>query len=242
MANAGFCAKKLDDEINYVKVELHGIGVQKKKLVIRLGEAFEGVIKSESICKEIKKVLKDEIEQELISHRLIEQYCLPKWKKETRPKKKKNEETSFSPKPVMPIVVDTKGNENPIPASDDIPPSFPEDSDPQSKNNEINSPNTECPDCKVHIQKIQDLEGTNRELEEALKKSSAFTTADIGLATRSQEKKEFGIPIDIDETLRYIQRLRHTGNLSNIMWVTAYIEIDTGRSISVHLGEPYENT
>ena len=106
MASAGSCAQKLDDEINYVKEELHGIGVQKKKLVIRLGEALEGVIKSESICKEIKKLLEDEIKQELISQRLIEQYSLPKWKKKTRPK---NEDSSFSPKPVMPIVVDTEG-------------------------------------------------------------------------------------------------------------------------------------
>jgi hypothetical protein len=168
MVNAGSSAKKLDDEINYVKEELHGIGVQKKKLVIRLGEAFEGVIKSESICKEIKKVLKDEIEKELISHRLIEQYCLPKWKKETRPKRKKNEETSFSAKPEMPILVDTKGNENPIPASDDNPPSSSEGSDLKSENNEINLSKTESPDCKVLIQKIHDLEDTIRELEEEL--------------------------------------------------------------------------
>ena len=110
-------------------------------------------------------------------------------------------------------------------------------SDEESKGkptaNEISS--HQCPGCKILKQK-------NQELEEALKKSSGPTTADIRLATAGQGKKEFVIPLDIDESLDYIQRLRQSGDLSKIMWLTAYMEIDTGRPISVYLGEPYKNT
>ena len=112
---------------------------------------------------------------------------------------------------------------------------YPGHSDVKQENNEINSPTIESPNCKLHIQKIQ-------ELEEALKKSSGPTTADIRLTPAGQDKKEFVIPVDIDEIQHEIQRLQHTGDLSNIIRVTAYIEIETGRTISVYYGEPYDNT
>lgn len=99
--------------------------------------------------------------------------------------------------------------------------------------NDISS--NQSPDCKVHMQKIQ-------ELEEALKACSGPTTAEIQLAARSQEKKEFVIPVDIDESLDYIRRLRQNGDLSKIMWLTAYMDIETGRAISVYYGERYGNT
>ena len=224
MASAGSCAQKLDDEINYVKEELHGIGVQKKKLVIRLGEALEGVIKSESICKEIKKLLEDEIKQELISQRLIEQYSLPKWKKKTRPK---NEDSSFSPKPVMPIVVDTKGNENPIPASGDNPPSSPEGSDLKSENN---LPNSECPICKVHLKKIHDLEDTNRELE--LKASSRLMTGD-------DWQREYQIEIPFRELkIQLISQLNRSGQEEPVV-IYGIIDL-TSNKVSYTLGKKPE--
>lgn len=106
--------KKIDDEIKSVKEELHRIGIQKQKLIIRLGEAFEGVIKPESICKEIKKALKDEIEKGLISRRLIELYCLDRWKKKTSPK---SEKISLPHRRVPVMVIDVQGNVNPPAAS-----------------------------------------------------------------------------------------------------------------------------
>ena len=67
-----------------------------------------------------------------------------------------------------------------------------------------------------------------------MKASSGPTTADIRLAQEAKGKKEFVIPLDIDETLDYIQRLRHSGDLSNIMWVTAYMEIELeGQFLSI---------
>ena len=66
----------------------------------------------------------------------------------------------------MPIVVDTEGNENPMPDSGDTQLSYPEHSEVKPTINELNSFNTESLDGKVHIQKIQDLEDTIRELEQ----------------------------------------------------------------------------
>jgi hypothetical protein len=118
---------------------------------------------------------------------------------------------------------------------------YPGHSDFKRENNEINSPIIESPNCKLHIQKIQELEGTNRELEEALKKSSAFTTADIGLATRGQGKKEFEIPIDINkilEILRYIQSLK-TEDFPPQILIIAYLDTETGEVLSVSVEKPH---
>lgn len=77
-------------------------------------------------------------------------------------------------------------------------PLYPERSEFKPIINEINDASIECPDCKIRIQKIQ-------ELEEALEACSGPTTAEIQLTARSQEKKEFVIPLDIEESLDYIE-------------------------------------
>ena len=43
---------------------------------------------------------------------------------------------------------------------------YPGHSEVKNENNELNSSNTESPDCRVHIQKIHDLEDTIRELQQ----------------------------------------------------------------------------
>ena len=63
---------------------------KRKDLIIKLGQAFERKVSdTESICEEIKNALGEEIAQRLISIRDIERYCPDKWKKKTRPKKRR---------------------------------------------------------------------------------------------------------------------------------------------------------
>ena len=98
---------ELDFTIQFVKNELQNILTKKKELIKKLGEAFKKVVsKEESICEEIKNTLQKEIANGIISSRTIEQYCLPEWKKKTRPK---NEKTSFSELSPPAMVVSTAG-------------------------------------------------------------------------------------------------------------------------------------
>jgi hypothetical protein len=79
----------LDSIIEEVRRELRSMLVKRRKLIERLGYAFERVVANpESICEEIKTTLKDEIAEKAISSRDIE------WKKKTKPQK--NDKLSFS--------------------------------------------------------------------------------------------------------------------------------------------------
>jgi uncharacterized protein Yka (UPF0111/DUF47 family) len=89
-------ASELDRTIDEVRHELKSMLMKKRKLIEKLGFAFEKVVaNAESVCEEIKNCLKEEIEKGLISTRTIEQSCLSEWKKKTRPKHE-NEIFSFS--------------------------------------------------------------------------------------------------------------------------------------------------
>jgi hypothetical protein len=117
----------------------------------------------------------------------------------------------------------------------------PSDSDEHSEGNpavnEISS--NQSLDCKVHIQKIQELEDINQELEDALKACSAPSTAEIQLATRGQAKKEFEIPVNVDDIIRIIQRRQQVGDLHQIL-VIAYLDTDSGKVLSVSVREPHD--
>jgi len=91
---------ELDNVINEVKEQLQRMLTEKKKLIKKLGNAYEKVVSNqESICEEIKNALKSEVTEGLISNRLIEMYCPENWKKKRRPKKQKeNEKFSLSKK------------------------------------------------------------------------------------------------------------------------------------------------
>jgi hypothetical protein len=69
---------------------------------------------SESVCEEIKTILREEIISSLISSRDIERYCPGKWKRKTRPKRQENDKTSISNniKQLRHIVIDVQ--EKPI--------------------------------------------------------------------------------------------------------------------------------
>jgi hypothetical protein len=214
---------QLEFAIQHAKKELAIMLTKKKKLILNLGEAFERVVSDkESICEEIKSCLKEEIVNGLISSRLIEHYCLPEWKKKTRPK---NEKTSFSQKEKLPMVVDTEGNVNPAPVSSDTESSNSRQQHSQVNPiiNEINSSNTESPDCKVHIQKIQELEGTNRELEEALKAQSRLMTGGTYMPVE-QRQREYEISIPFRELK--IQLIRQSNISGQAEPVLIYVNID----------------
>ena len=87
-------SSELDVTIAEVKEGFKYFLVRRKELIVKLGTAYEKVVADpESICEEIKNVLRDEIAQKLISSRDIERYCLDKWKKKTKPR---NDKLSFS--------------------------------------------------------------------------------------------------------------------------------------------------
>lgn len=87
---------ELDRIIEEVRSELRIILLKRRQLIEKLGFALEKVVADkESICEEIKNCLKEEIAQEIISPRTIEQSCRPDWKKKTRPRQE-NEKISFS--------------------------------------------------------------------------------------------------------------------------------------------------
>ena len=108
---------ELDSVIDEVRRELRTVLLKRQELIAKLGFAFEKVVANkESICEEIKNCLKEEIAQEIISPRTIEQSCRPEWKKKTRPRQE-NEKISFSrgkPKVVeqeqRKILLDNHGN------------------------------------------------------------------------------------------------------------------------------------
>ena len=72
--------EELDTIIEEVRSELRSILIKRRKLIEKLGFAFEKVVANkESICEEIKNCLKEEIATGLISARTIEQSCRPEW-------------------------------------------------------------------------------------------------------------------------------------------------------------------
>jgi phage FluMu protein Com len=157
----------IDSIIANVKLEFKNFLIKRDQLMITLGKAFERIVsKPESICREIKGTLREEIAQGLITTRAIELHCPDEWKKNTRPKKEKNENLSISRQEQLAtprVLVDTYGNS-------EIEPAATSDDDPNNVVNCEGSTNLEylcidrCPRCK--------------ELEDVIKKSTSFTSAD----------------------------------------------------------------
>jgi hypothetical protein len=106
----------LDEVIQQVKQEFKSFLIKRRELILKLGNAFEKLVpKPESICEEIKIVLREEITEHIISSRDIERYSPEKWKKKTKPQK--NDKLSFLTKTEeqekeehMTIAIDTQGS------------------------------------------------------------------------------------------------------------------------------------
>ena len=111
----------IDSIIANVKQEFKNFLVKREQLIITLGKAFERIVTNrESISGEIKAALREEIAQGLISRRDIEKYCPDEWKKKTKPKKEKNDISSFSrqEQQIAPrVLVDAYGNSEIEPAA-----------------------------------------------------------------------------------------------------------------------------
>ncbi|MGA9840925.1 MAG: hypothetical protein WBP64_03715 [Nitrososphaeraceae archaeon] len=156
----------IDSIIANVKQEFKNFLIKYEQLIITLGEAFERIIsKPESICREIKGTLREEIAQGLITTRVIELYCRDEWKKKTRPKKEKNENLSISREEQQAtprVLVDTYGNS-------EIESVAMSDADP---NNVVN-----CEGSTSLENLCIDACPVRKELEDAVKKSTSFTSA-----------------------------------------------------------------
>jgi hypothetical protein len=163
----------IDSVIANVQQEFKNFLIKREQLVIKLGKALgnEHPNKKENICAEIKGILREEIADGLISRRDIERYSPDEWKKNTKPKKEENDKLSFSTqvKEVIPrVLVDAYGNLiEPVAIST------------ANANNNI----------VIYDGQSQDVESLNidassidKDLEQAIKKSTSFTTADQQLS------------------------------------------------------------
>jgi hypothetical protein len=167
----------IDSVIANVKQEFKNFLIKREQLVIKLGKALENEHqnKKENICAEIKGILRQEVADGLISRRDIERYSLDEWKKNTKPKKEENDNLSFSTqvKEAIPrVLVDAYGNS-------EIEPVAISTTDPN--NNVV-----------IYDGQPQDVEDLNtdsspidEDLEQAIKKSTSFTTADQQLSEQS---------------------------------------------------------
>ena len=169
----------IDEVIREVKKEFRTFLAKRRELIIRLGEAFEHTVSdNESICEEIKNVLREEITQKLISTRDIERYCPDKWKRKTRPKKK-IDKTSISEEEkqdIPELLVRADGSTVTEPA--DVTNSSSNNGD--DVNNERSNFGTRC----IH-------EGpSDIQLNEANGASSSLTSSDLQLLEQD-EIKEF---------------------------------------------------
>ena len=163
----------IDSVIANVKQEFKNFLIKREQLVIKLGKALENEHqnKKENICAEIKGILRQEVADGLISRRDIERYSLDEWKKNTKPKKEENDKLSFSRQEQQAtprVLVDASGNSIESVAISTADPN----------NNVV-----------IYDDQPQDIENLNtdaspvdKDLEQAIKKSTSFTTADQQLS------------------------------------------------------------
>ena len=166
---------EIDPVIANIKQEFKNFLLKREQLIIKLGLAFERIVTNrESISGEIKAALREEIAQGLISRRNIERYCRDEWKKNTKPKKDENDKSPFSrqEQQIAPrVLVDAYGNS-------EIEPAATSDTDPNNVVNYEGPPNLEnlCMDaCPIR-----------KELEDTIKKSTSFTSADQQFSEQSK--------------------------------------------------------
>lgn len=168
---------ELDEVIRLVKEEFRNIFAKRKDLIIKLGEAFEHRVSNiDDVCEEIKNVLREEIAEGVISYRDIERYCRDEWKKNTKPKKEKNDKLSFSrqeQQDTPELLVCTDGNLITEPAG--------------ISDHETNNPCNDIVTCgrsaKTEVNCIDGCPVRN-ELEIALRESTLFTSADKQLSSQ----------------------------------------------------------
>jgi len=159
--------------IDYVRQEFKNIFAKHKGLVIKLGKAIENTGQKEKnrICQEIKAILREEIALGLISGRAIERHCLDEWKKKTKPKNGENDNLSFSRQEQQAaprVLVDASGNSIVSAATSDANP-----------NNIAIDYESRPPDAESLN---KDASPMDKDLEEEIKKSTPFTTADQQLS------------------------------------------------------------
>jgi hypothetical protein len=223
---------------------------------LKLGHAFEKVVTNpESICEEIKMCLKEEIAEKIISPRTIEQYCLDKWKKKTKPKQE-NEYFSFSEKShhmkSATIAIDVNGK----PVQEEI----------KSVNSSSSSTQEEN-ESKGQELKIQDrifdghalpyyqellavnhrIQEEKQKVEEGLAQSLEIiegqreTINELSQTIESQSKSQItGEILDVEVPLLYRPLQEEMQSIfqqkENKVWLTIRVDRSTGNIVDVFLG------
>lgn len=167
---------ELDVAIRQAKDDLRAVFGKQKDVIIELGRAFEKLVSDpESICEELKIVLKEEIASGLISTRSIERHCPDRWKKKTKPKGNKNGKSSFSGElNEMTLAVATDGTSQRVPVDDvhETQEGVVKDDTTQSHSRVKESDKSvESVACKDHEIKIE-------QLQKALEAATHFASAD----------------------------------------------------------------
>jgi hypothetical protein len=239
----------LDGIIKEVKRDFQSMLIKRKELVLKLGNAFEAAVSNpESICEEIKNIMRDEIAAKLISARNIEIYCPDKWKRKTRPK---NEKTSISciqegkhKTPSKTIAIDAQGiavdeESMPVKSADDNTKVYLEGDDLEiqkhygKSNNVING--EESVDITAFPQ-YQELLIQNNELKEALEKATQLVQAN---KLHDNFTIDFEFSLSYEDVQRYVSSMLKvgggTGNI-NKLWFNGRLEKQTGRIIYAHMG------
>jgi hypothetical protein len=239
---------ELDSVIDEVRRELRNVLLKWHKLIAKLGFAFEKVVANkESICEEIKNCLKEEIAQEIISPRTIEQSCRSEWKKKTRPRQE-NEKISFSrgkskvvEQEQRKILLDNLGNPVQYKAEDNYSDPNP-DVDPRQ-------------DVRVAADHGDDLihrlNGIIRELiyenkkirqekeEIQLKLGEAIESLQLQKHRESEQHQnvfDTEFPVDYRQLQKYMAQI-YKSTVRQEVWLTVKIDTNKKKVVSVQIGK-----
>jgi len=219
---------EVDVIIGEVKDEFRRFSARRGDLVRKLGNAYEKVVANpESICEEIKNVLRDEIAQGLISRRDIERYCPDTWKRKTKPK---NDKLSFSitedgainntNQEKNKVLIDTTGRAISEPQSPRSK-ADPESSTIFDSDNEVSDPQIhegrvvgECSQCKKYERQILELMN-ERKLPDHV---------------------DFEFSMSFDDLHLHMQSIFKESGVNGSIWFHGTLDTRTGRIVDVSLG------
>lgn len=223
----------IDSVISNVKQEFKNFLIKREQFVIKLGKALENEHpnKKENICAEIKGILREEIADGLISRRDIERYSLEKWKKNTKPKKEENDKLSFSTqvKETIPhVLVDAYGNSEieQVAISDAESNSNIVDYELSSKGENLRA--DACPRCK--------------ELEDVIKKSTSFTSADQQFSEQADKSFDVQFQVPFEDLRMHMSSSLSKNNAVSKVSFSANVDVVNRKLTDIQIGEHWDST
>lgn len=237
---------ELEDIIRDVKTHFKKFLICRKKLVLKLGYAFEkSLSRKEDICEEIKNVLSEEITSSLISRRDIERYCLYEWKKKTKPiKGRENDNLSFSKTTtkVAPLINQAKGENISVEAEESsfsarVQCDSPQEDERKSK---LTSPHGSdsvvhsCAECEIKDSRIADLcaeiagmtTQTTHLQQQIMTLTDRLKTRETSAASKS-EIFTFSYPILFEELRLQMEQIFRKNNGKGNVWLHGRLDINT---------------